>query len=56
MSRSTCPAGHSGKLVFLGNESERGLSWYKCLTCPLTMQVFSQILPVLPRFGFEARE
>ena len=45
-----CPS-CGGKTEFLGNESETGKSWFKCV---LTGRVFSMKLLELPRFGFEA--
>ena len=36
---------------FLGNESETGKSWFRCLT---SGRVFSMKLREMPRFGFEA--
>jgi len=52
---AACPVCGS-MAVFLGNESGTGKSWFACRACPLTGQVFSLILPELPRFGFQGRD
>jgi hypothetical protein len=52
MSLQACPS-CGGLTTFLGNESETGKSWFKCLT---TGHVFPLKLLEIPRFGFEASE
>ena len=52
MSFPRCPSCGS-ILEFLGNESETGKSWFKCLT---SGHVFPMKLLEKPRFGFEGKE
>ena len=51
-----CPFCGDDKVEFLGNDTEKKISWFKCPAHPPQGRVFSLRLAVLPRFGFEARE
>lgn len=48
----SCPAGHPGPYIFLGNERQTGKSWFRCPGCPLPAQVFGVKLQEKPRFDF----
>jgi hypothetical protein len=52
MSLPTCPA-CDGATEFLGNESETGKSWFRCIA---SQRVFSLRLEEQPRFGFQGRD
>lgn len=55
MSYPPCPFCGDDKVVFLGNDTEQMISWFKCLQHFPQGRVYSLKLPELPRFGFTAK-